>query len=252
MDKRRGALQSPGMEWRDEGVLLSVRPHGESAAIIDVLTAAHGRHPGVVRGGAGRRLAPVLQPGAQLDLVWKARLEAHLGAYAVEPLRARAAAVLADPLGLAGMGAVLALAGYALPERDPAPDTYRRTVDLLDAIVAGEGWLPLYLGWEMALLDTLGFGLDLSACAVTGATEGLTHVSPRTGRAVSLAGAGNWLDRLLPLPRCLTSDAPASLDDIRDGLRLTGHFLQARVVPAHNDRPLPAARQRLIDRLVRG
>lgn len=238
------------MDWRDEGVLLSVRLHGESAAIIEVFTPAHGRHAGVVRGGAGRRMAPVLQPGAQLDLSWRARLEDHIGTYTVEPLRGRAAEALGDAVALAGLSAVCSLLAFCLPEREPHPRLYERSVALLDALGA-EGWEYGYLRWELALLDEMGFGLDLSRCAVTGATEGLAHISPRTGRAVTRAGAGDWVDRLLPLPDSLRGDSGAGRRDVAEGLAVTGHFLSSHLAPALGDKPLPPARQRLIDRLAR-
>ena len=238
------------MEWRAEGLVLAVRRHGETAAIIEVLTEAHGRHAGVVRGGAGRRLGPLLQPGAQLDVTWRARLADHLGAFTVEPLRARAAAVLADRAALAGLSAACALLAFALPERAPYPALYARTVDLLDRIAAGDNVWPLaYLHWEMALLAETGFGLDLSSCAVTGARDGLAFVSPRSGRAVSRAGAGDWADRLLPLPACLGG---AGEGNIAEGLRLTGHFLERWLAPALGDRPLPASRGRLVAALAGG
>lgn len=236
------------MDWVDEGLLLSARPHGESAAIVEVLTAAHGRHLGVVRGGTGRRLAPVLQPGAQLAVTWRARLDQHIGSYAVEPLKARAAAVLADPDRLAGLAALCALAAFALPEREPQPRLYPLTVALADAIAGGDDWFGPYLRWERALLDETGFGLDLSACAVTGATTGLAHVSPRSGRAVTAAAGAPWADRLLPLPPALISDAPADRAAMAAGLRTTGHFLATVLAPALGDRPLPAARTRLAAR----
>ena len=191
------------MDWRDHGILLSLRRHGESAAIIDVFTEGHGRHAGVVRGGAGRRMAPILQPGAQLDLTWRARLEDHLGSYQAEPLRSRAAAALSGRLSLAGLNAVTALLSFCLPERAAYPALYARTEQLLDLLEQEELWPLAYLHWEVALLEEMGFGLDLTACAVTGTQEGLTYVSPKTGRAVSQAGAGEWADRLLPLPPVL-------------------------------------------------
>jgi len=239
-------MQSADMEWRAQGVLLTVRRHGESAAIIEVVTEAHGRHAGIVRGGAGRRMAPVLQPGAQLDLAWRARLDEHLGSFTVEPLVSRAAAVLSDRRGLMGLSAICALLSRSLPERVPFPALYFRSVALLDAIATdARDWPADYVRWELALLEDTGFGLDLSRCAVTGAREGLVHVSPRSGRAVSAAGAGDWADRLLPLPAFLLGQGPASPVDLRDALRLTGHFLTTRLAPALGDRPLPAARARL-------
>ncbi|NBE06854.1 DNA repair protein RecO [Paragemmobacter ruber] len=238
------------MEWRDEGALLSVRPHGESAAIIEVFTAEHGRHAGVVRGGASRRIAPLLQPGAQLDVTWRARLDDHIGAFTVEPLRARAA-LLSDRLALAGLNAVCALLRVALPEREAHPLLWRATMPLLDALDRGTDWPPDYLRWEMLLLDELGFGLDLATCAVTGARDDLAYVSPKTGRAVSRAGAGDWASRLLPLPASLMGQGAASPADIAAGLSLTGHFLMRGLDPVLNGRPLPEARARLIDLLNR-
>jgi len=237
------------MEWRDQGVVLAVRRHGETAAIVEIFCAKHGRHLGVVRGGAGRRMAPILQPGAQLDVTWRARLSEHLGAFTIEPVKSRAAAVLDDPLALAGLNAVMSLAAFALPERQPEVRFYAQTQEVLAALVAGAGWLPLYLHWEMSLLATTGFGLDLSSCAVTGVSEGLAYVSPRSGRAVSQAGAGNWVDRLLPLPTGVLEDRPMSARDVSEGLALTGYFLIHKLAPALGERPLPPARQRLLDRI---
>ena len=234
------------MEWRDQGMLLAVRRHGESAAIIEVFTAAHGRHLGVVRGGASRRAAPVLQPGAELDVTWRARLDEHIGSFTVEPLRQRTA-LMDDGAALAALNAVCALLGHALPERAAHPVLYAATVTLLDAL-AGEGWALRYLLWERLLLEELGFGLDLSACAVTGATGDLCYVSPRTGRAVSRAAAGDWAERLLPLPACMTG-GPADAAGLAQGLRLTGHFLTREL--AATGRPLPEARARLVDLLAR-
>lgn len=236
------------IEWREQGVLLSARPHGESAAILDVLTRAHGRFRGVVRGGTSRRMVPILQPGAQLDLTWKARLDEHLGAFTVEPVKGRAAAVMGDRLGLAALSSVLALAGFALPERAPYPGLHDQTVGLLDALAEGVGWLPAYLDWEMALLAEMGFGLDLSACAVRGVNEDLCYISPRSGRAVSRQGAGEWADRMLPLPQVMLGGA-ADLEGVRAGLVTTGHFLSRKLAPSLGDRPLPEARARFIDLL---
>lgn len=238
------------MEWRDEGALLSVRPHGESAAIIEVFTNSHGRHAGVVRGGTSRRIAPLLQPGAQLDVTWRARLDDHIGTFTVEPLRARAA-LLSDRLALAGLNAVCALLRVALPEREAHPLLWRATMPLLDALDRGGDWPPDYLRWELLLLEELGFGLDLGTCAVTGARDDLAYVSPKTGRAVSRAGAGDWASRLLPLPSVLMGQGAASPADIAAGLALTGHFLMRGLDPVLNGRPLPEARARLVDLLNR-
>lgn len=239
------------MEWRDEGILLSSRRHGESGAIVELLTAGHGRHLGVVRGGGGRRMAPVLQPGAQLDVTWRARLEEHLGAFTVEPVTARAARLMGDPAALAGLNALCALLSFTLPERVAHPGFYRHSRAMFDALGTDADWPLHYLHWELALLDETGFGLDLTQCAVTGGTDDLAFVSPRTGRAVGRAAAGEWADRLLPLPCCLMGQGPASLPELLSGLTTTGHFLTHKLAPDLGDRPIPPARQRLVDALAR-
>lgn len=238
------------MEWRDEGALLSVRKHGESSAIIEVFTARHGRHAGVVRGGASRRLAALLQPGAQLDVAWRARLDEHIGAVTVEPLRARAPAIMADRLALLALGSIATLLGFALPEREPHEVLYEHTIDLLDNLGSDPDWPARYLRWEASLLGEMGFGLDLGACAVTGKREGLEFVSPKSGAAVSREGAGDWADRLLPFPPCLR-DGPGTTGEVLLGLRTTGHFLERHLAPALGDKPLPAARVRLVEALAR-
>lgn len=240
------------MEWQGEGVLLSMRLHGEGSAIIETFSEARGRHAGIVRGGAGRRLAPVLQPGAQLALRWRARLDDHLGTFTVEPLRARAPQLLRDRRALAGLSAVCAMVVRALPERAPHPALYHATVALMDALASVPDWPVLYLHWELRLLEELGFGLDLRSCAVTGATEGLAYVSPRSGRAVAAAAAGPWADRLLPLPQVLVRGGAADASDLAQGLRLTRHFLHRGLCTEPGARPLPEARSRLADLLGRG
>ncbi|MBF9057831.1 DNA repair protein RecO [Rhodobacterales bacterium HKCCSP123] len=234
------------MEWRSEGILLGVRRHGEHAAILDLFTAEHGRHMGVVRGGASRRMAPLLQPGAQLDATWRARLDAHLGSYTVDLVRGRAAEAMGDRLALAGLNAVCALLSFSLPERHAYPALHARSLALLDGLGA-DRWAEAYLGWELALLEETGFGLDLSSCAATGATQDLAYVSPRTGRAVSRAGAGDWADRLLPLPGVLRGVPEDDPGAVVQGLRTTGHFLSEHLAPSLGDKPLPPARQRLVD-----
>ena len=236
------------MEWRDEGVLLSARPHGETSVIAEVFTAAHGRHAGVVRGGASRRQAPHLQAGAQVAVTWRARLEDQLGSLTLEPLRARAG-VLADAGRLAALTSACALLRLALPERDPHASLWRATVAMFDTLEMGQGpWVGHYLRWELGLLDDIGFGLDLSTCAVTGAAEGLAYVSPRSGRAVSVAGAGDWADRLLPLPGALRGGEAG----VVQGLAVTGHFLTRALARPVDGPGLPEARLRLAALLARG
>lgn len=240
-----------GMEWRDQGTLLSVRKHGETSVIIEVFTAEHGRHAGVVRGGVSRKIAPILQPGSQLDVVWRARLEEHIGAFTVEPVKSRAAAIMGDRDALAGLNAITALLSFALPEREAHPRLYAQSVSMLDLLAETEAWPVGYLQWELALLEELGYGLDLTACAVTGEADDLAYVSPNSGRAVSAEGAGQWANRLLPLPPELLGVVTEDLAGISDALRTTGHFLTHGLAHALGDRPLPEARARLVDRMGR-
>lgn len=246
VDKRTPRPDSCRMEWRDQGVLLSVQRHGESSAIVEVFTAEHGRHAGVVRGGASRRMAAQLQPGAQLDVTWRARLEIHIGSYTAEVIHGRAGRVMDDRLALAGLNAVTSLLKFALPEREAHPQLYRRTIALLDLLQEPEIWPLAYLRWELALLEDLGFGLDLSRCAVTGSRDNLIYVSPRTGRAVSRDGAGQWADRLLPLPPVMLRQGEAPDSEIVEALATTGHFLSEFLAAQLGNKPLPEARERFV------
>ena len=238
------------MEWRDQGAIISVRHHGETSAIVEVFTKNQGRHAGVVRGATSRKIAPFLQPGGQVDVSWRARLNEHLGTFTIEPIQSRAH-VMSNPLALAGLNAVCALLQFTLPERESHPRLYETSIALLDSISETSDWPLDYLHWEMLLLDDLGFGLDLSECAVTGTQGDLAYVSPKSGRAVSKSGAGEWADRLLPLTPCLISDASVGVTELIEGLRTTGHFLENHLAPELGNRPLPEARARMIDRLGR-
>jgi DNA repair protein RecO (recombination protein O) len=216
------------MEWRDEGIILGVRSHGETSAIAEVLTAGHGRCLGLVRGGRSRMLRPVLQPGNHVELVWRARLEEHLGHFQVEPLHLQAGLIIEEPLRLMGLSALTALA-QLLPEREPHPRMFNAMQVVLEAIDQDEVWPALFVRWEMGLLDELGFGLDLSKCAATGSLEDLSYVSPRSGRAVSHAAGKPYHDRLFQLPGFLLGGDILGLNDVEDGLRLTGYFLERHV-----------------------
>jgi len=239
------------MEWRDQGILLSVRRHGESSAIIDVFTESQGKHSGIVRGGASRKMGPMLQVGAQLDVVWRARLQDHMGSFTPELIRSRAGLVLDSRIALAGLSTVCALLGFSLGEREVYCALYRRTIATLDLLEDKDLWPLAYLRWELALLEDLGFGLDLSTCAVTGQTDNLMYVSPKSGRAVSKQGAGDWADRLLPLPEVLLQKGDASDAEIILALQTTGHFLTHHLAPQLGQKPVPEARARLLTALSR-
>ncbi|AXI45067.1 DNA repair protein RecO [Sulfitobacter sp. SK012] len=239
------------MEWRDQGILLNTRCHAETSVIIEVFTPSQGKHAGIVRGGTSRKIAPILQPGAQLDVMWRARLEDHIGAFTVEPVRSRAAIVMSDRLALAGLNAVTGMLSFCLPEREPHLALYQRSEALLDLLGENELWPLAYLRWEVSLLEGMGHGLDLSACAVTGAQEELIYVSPKSGRAVSAEGAGEWADRMLPLPDVLRGQGDASDAEIAVAFRTTGYFLETHLAQGLGSRPLPQARARFIEAFSR-
>ncbi|MBC6439586.1 MAG: DNA repair protein RecO [Rhodospirillales bacterium] len=239
------------MDWQDSGIVLSARRHGESAAILNLLTHDHGRHAGLVRGGAGRRLKGVLQAGNLLSAQWRGRLSEHLGSYTVELERSAPASFLDDADRLACLASACAVAEQGLPERHPYPALHDGFLALLDSLAGDDAhWDAVYVRWELGLLDVLGFGLDLGACAVTGRNDDLIHVSPRTGRAVSVSAGEPYRARLLPLPGFLAGRDLGGPDDILDGLRLTGHFLERHLF-AGDRVTIPPARERFVARLAR-
>jgi DNA repair protein RecO (recombination protein O) len=238
------------MLWQDEGIILAVRRHGESGTVVSVFTAGHGRHAGLVRGGASRRALPVQQIGNRVQATWRARLADQLGSLTLELARPVAALLLDRPDRLAALGAACALLEAGLPERDPHPNLYNSLGGLIDALLQENAWWDRYVRFELDLLAELGFGLDLGRCAVSGAAEDLAFVSPRSGRAVSRAAAGPYVDRLLPLPAFLLGGGPADTAQIRAGLQLTGAFLRRHLFDV-SDTAAPRARQLLLDRLDR-
>ena len=243
------------MEWTEDGIVLGTRRHGEANAILEVMTPAHGRHLGLVRGGAGSRLRPVLQPGNSVRVVWRARLDEHLGHYAVEGLRLRAANFLAAPHAVFGVTHLASLCRL-LPERDPHPAVYAALEAIIEHIADADLVAATMVRFELDLLAELGFGLDLDSCAATGQSDDLIYVSPKSGRAVSRSAGAPWHDKLLRLPAFLSrerddAEAPApSREDVADGFALTGFFL-ARDVLGPRDLEWPPARDRFIAAVVR-
>jgi len=236
------------MLWQDDGIILAVRRHGESSAVVSVFTAEHGRHAGLARGAVSRKALPVHQIGNAVHATWRARLADQLGSFSLELVRPVAALLLDQPDRLAGLGAACALLEAGLPERDPHPNLYNALCDLIEPLLDGEeGWWQRYVGFELDLLADLGFGLDLSTCAVTGTREDLVYVSPRTGRAVSRGAAGPYVDRLLPLPGFLLGREAADPAQICAALQLTGAFLRRHLFDV-SDSGVPRARQLLLDR----
>jgi len=235
-------------EWQADAIIISVRPHGEGNAVVSLLTADHGRHAGLVRGGASKKMSGTVQPGNRVQASWRARLSEQLGQMQLELTQAVAARFLDSPMRLAGVASVCALLEGALPEREPNERLYAGTDALLSVISMDdddEGWLEGYVRWELGLLHAAGYQLDLDRCAASGETTNLAYVSPKSGGAVSRHHAGQFANRLLALPRFLGGVACPSHDWVA-GLDLTGHFLAKRVFAAHNA-DIPAARRRLAD-----
>jgi DNA repair protein RecO (recombination protein O) len=218
------------MQWTDEGIVLGVKRHGEANAILDLMTREHGRHLGLVRGGFGSRLKPVLQPGNSVSASWRARLDEHLGTYTVEGLRLRAANFFAAPHAIYGVSHLAALMRL-LPERDPHAGLHETLDAILDRLDDAGSAAPMVARFELQLLSELGFGLDLAQCASTGATGDLVYVSPKSGRAVSRAAGEPWADKLLRLPAFLREPAAAPAGgDLVDGFAVTGFFLERYVL----------------------
>lgn len=240
------------MEWSDEAIVLAVRPFGEHGAILEALTREHGRHLGLLRGAMSKRTKGAIEPGNMLQVHWRGRIDQQLGNYTIELSAARAAQFFDDALKLAGLASACAIVAATLPERE----AHGRSFEALDALLVSmaehvsPAWVADYARFELVLLGDLGFGLDLLSCAATGATEGLTHVSPKSGRAVSAEAAKPYVGRLLKLPKFLTaSDSAPSAQDLVDGLALTAFFLERVALEPHGT-PLPTARLRLSDRLA--
>jgi DNA repair protein RecO (recombination protein O) len=236
------------VEWSDEGIVLTLRPHGESSGILEALTRNHGRHLGLVRGGGSTKGRASLQPGNRVKLTWRARLSENLGVYVAELARARASDMFEDRAALAGLNAFAAVAGAVLPEREPHSAAFVAAEVLLETMASHrfEDWAPLFVLWEVGLLNELGFGLDLSRCAATGSADDLVYVSPRTGRAVSRSAGDAYRDRLLQLPAFLLGRqaGEGTPRDALMGLELTAHFLAQWVLAPHH-KTIPEARNRL-------
>jgi DNA repair protein RecO (recombination protein O) len=238
------------MQWTDEGIVLGTKRHGEASAILELMTREHGRHVGLVRGGAGSRMRPILQPGNRVTATWRARLDEHLGSYAVEGLELAAASFFGSAqavYGITHLGALCRL----LPERDPHPQLYVALDDVLGLLTDSRLAGPHVVRFELQLLSELGFGLDLGACAATGTTVELTYVSPRSGRAVSREAGQPWQDKLLRLPAFLgeTPASEPSAAELSDGFAITGFFL-ARHVFEPRGLALPDARASFINAIL--
>jgi DNA repair protein RecO (recombination protein O) len=237
------------MAFVDDAFVLTARAHGETHAVVEIFAEGHGRRAGLVYGGQGRRMRPILQPGNEVRADWKGRGDG-LGFFSLELTHARAAALMQDRFALAGLAAVCAVAAATLPESEPHARIYRSMRVLFDHFGDVELWPPLLARFELGLLAELGFGLSLERCAATGARDNLAFVSPKSACAVSAAAGEPYRDKLLPLPPFLIdAGAPASVADALAALTTTGYFIETRVLHALH-REMPDARRRLIDLLV--
>jgi len=237
------------MEWSEDGIVVGTRRHGETDVIVEAMTAAHGRHLGLVKGGLSRRLRPILQSGNTLALTWRARLHEHLGNFRAEPVKERSSRLMASPV--AAFGLALAAAHLRLiPERDPHPRLFDALEAMLESMEEAGLAAELMVRFELLLLEELGFGLDLESCAATGSSEDLVYVSPKTGRAVSRGAGEPYRDRLLSLPAFLAGAPGERVAQADLELAFLGHFLERHAFAPHN-RGIPAARTRFVDRLER-
>lgn len=238
------------MDWSDQGIVLASRPHGETGLVVSLLTRTHGRHSGFVHGGVSRKARPVWQMGNVVEVNWRARVADQLGNYTGELREPHAARALDNASELAGLSSACVMVDAALPEREPHPAMFDGFHAFL-TVLGHPGWEAIYVRLELGLLQELGFGLDLEKCAATGTIEDLAFVSPKTGRAVSRAAAGPYKEKLLALPAFLsTGGLPADDEELRQGLDLTGFFIERHVFWPHN-KPLPPARARFMETLQR-
>ncbi len=218
------------MQWQDEAIIIGVKRHGETSVIAEVMTRTRGRHLGLVRSGRSRSMQPVLQAGNRVDAVWRARLDEHLGDFKLEPIRLRAARLMetaTSVYGVQAMGALLRL----LPERDPHPHLFDALDVILDHMDDPAGAGELFVRFELAVLNDLGFGLDLTECAATGTRDDLIYVSPKSGRAVCRDAGAPYADRLLTLPSFLVEGRSVAADgqSLAAAFRLSGFFLHRHV-----------------------
>lgn len=238
------------MRWEDEGILLSSRNHGEYNAIIEVLTLRNGRHAGLVKYAYSGKRNSLLEPGMQLNLVWTARLNEHLGVFVIETVKSRTSAIIQSKERLLGFNSIVSMLLLAIPEREPCERIYKATINLVELIESDTNWFASYVRWELLLLSDLGFGLDFSVCAVTGDSRDLIYISPKTGRAVSRKAGEKWQKKLISLPSFLTSSSEKNETDLitlQLGMSLTGYFLQKWLLPSIEKRFLPEARTRFFN-----
>tara|TARA_B100000287_G_C20447616_1_gene708169 strand:+ start:137 stop:877 length:741 start_codon:yes stop_codon:yes gene_type:complete len=240
------------MNWTDEGLLLSVNPHGEKSAILQVLTRTKGLHAGIIQNAFSKKMSSILQPSSQLQLDWSSRLEEHLGTYKVDLLKTRVDIFLSNKIALDMFNSISSLCISILAERDPMPEFYEKTINFLDQIVTKKNWEFLYLDWELQLLTSIGYGLDLKKCVASGSTENLFYISPKSGKAVSREIGLKYDKKLLRFPSILRDKKKYndfSRSELVAGLSITGFFLKKWLTYSFQNKQTMKIRQRLIDTL---
>lgn len=240
------------MEWVDEGIILGVRKHGETSAVVEVMTRHHGRHMGLVRGGRSRRMQPVLQPGNSADIVWRARLDEHLGSFQIEPVKMRAAQLMESAIGIHGVQAMAAILRL-LPERDPHEHLFEVFTVIIDHLDKPADAGELFVRFELSMLNELGFGLDLSQCAATGQKDQLIYISPKSGRAVSANAGEPWKDKLFKYPNFMIegSDEAATYQGLMDAFEVTNFFFDRHIYGPRGTEP-PLSRHGFVQAVLKG
>ncbi|WP_120495441.1 DNA repair protein RecO [Kiloniella sp. EL199] len=236
------------IHWEDEGVLLSARPFGENDIIVQVLTREHGRHAGLVRGGQSIKKRSTYEPGNHLHVRWGGRLAEHLGHYDAEVLDNISGRLFDEPGRLAALLSAAAICEQSVPEREENSSFYEGFLVLLEHLES-DFWGEIYVRWELAQLSALGFGIDLSACAGGGSNDQLAYISPKSGRAVSLAIGEPYKDKLFPLPLFLLGREGGGAVEVYQGLKISGYFLERHLFHPH-DKTLPSVRDRLVENFI--
>ena len=234
------------MRWESNGLILNFSKYNEKSYILEIFTEEHGKHKGIIRGLHSKNKRSIIEPGNEVFATWSGRLETHLGNYNVEPIKLWSSHVLQFKDKLSAISSICSLISLTMAERQPNPIIYFSSKKLIEIVASKrEDWIREYVFWEMQLLSEIGYGLDLERCAVTSKSSNLVYVSPSSGRAVTNEGAGDFRNKLLPLPKFMTDfKANYDNDDIYNALNLTEFFFKKRFFLSNNLN-FPQSRNRL-------
>ena len=243
-------------EWNDVGIVLSAKKYGEKGLIVNILTETHGRYVGWLNNYKTKNILSSVQPGNLVKVVWKSRIIEQMGNFKIELISSISGKIFDEKLKLQALTSLCSLLEKFLPERQIYSEVFNATKAFLDFIVINdevdnEQWIKWYVKWEIGLLSSIGFSLDLKQCAVTGQKNNLHYVSPKTGKAVSGDGAGKFAPKLLKLPKFLGGAeviGSSVHEEIIMGLNLTTYFFKNKLLSSINDTRLmnlPNPRDRL-------